>query len=99
MTYRVKNVGIAVTLALVAGLLTVFYVTNYKRDVRSAERSVTVYVAAKDVPAGTSGEQMAADGYLTQQDIAQRSVTPGAISSPEQLAGLVASGRSSRASR
>lgn len=93
MTYRVKNVGIAVALALVAGLLTVFYVTNYKRDVRSAEASVTVYVAAKDVPAGTSGDQMASDGYLTQQDIAQRSVAPGAISSPEQLAGLVASGQ------
>ena len=37
MTYRLKNIGIAVALALVAGLLTVFYVTNYKRDVRSAE--------------------------------------------------------------
>ncbi len=92
MTYRVKNIGIAVALALVAGLLTVFYVTNYKKDVRSAESSVTVYVAAKDVPSGTPGEEIAADGFLTQQAIAKRSVTPGAISSPEQLAGLVASG-------
>jgi Flp pilus assembly protein CpaB len=92
MTYRVKNIGIAVALALVAGLLTIFYVTNYKRDVRSAEASVTVYVAAKDIPAGTSGDELGGGGWLTQQSVAKRSVTPGAISSPEQLAGRVSSG-------
>ena len=35
--------------ALVAGLLTVFYVTNYKKEVRNAEANVTVFVVA-DVP-------------------------------------------------
>jgi len=90
MTYRLRNIGIAVALALVAGLLTVFYVTNYKRDVRSAETNVTVYVAAKDIPAGTSGDEVISDGYLTQQEVAKRSVTPGAISTPDQLAGRLA---------
>lgn len=92
MTYRLKNIGIAVALALVAGLLTVFYVSNYKRDVRSAETSVTVYVASKDIPSGTSGADVISDGYLAEQAVAKRSVTPGAISSPEQLASLVAGG-------
>jgi Flp pilus assembly protein CpaB len=92
MTYRLKNIGIAVALALVAGLLTVFYVTNYKRDVRSAEASVTVYVASKDIPSGTTGATVISDGYLAQQAVAKRSVTPGAISSPEQLNALVAGG-------
>ena len=92
MTYRLRNIGIAVALALVAGLLTVFYVTNYKRDVRSAETNVTVYVAAKDIPAGTPGDEVISDGYLDEQDVAKRSVTPGAISSPEQLDSLVAGG-------
>jgi Flp pilus assembly protein CpaB len=92
MTYRLKNIGIAVALALVAGLLTVFYVTNYKKDVRSAETSVTVYVASKDIPSGTTGANVISDGYLAEQDVAKRSVTPGAISSPEQLQNLVAGG-------
>ena len=92
MTYRLKNIGIAVALALVAGLLTVFYVTNYKKDVRSAETNVTVYVASKDIPSGTSGEDVVSDGYLAEQAVAKRSVTPGAISSPEQLESLVAGG-------
>src|ERR687895_571315 len=85
MTYRLRNIGIALALALVAGLLTVFYVTNYKRDVRSAEENVTVWVAARDIPSGTSGEKIAEGGYLEQEEIAKRSVAPGAITSPEQL--------------
>ncbi len=89
MTYRLRNIGIALVLALVAGFLTIFYVTNYKREVRSAEANVTVYVAAKDIPAGTSGAEMAANGMLTEQDVARRSVTPGAISSPDQIADKV----------
>ena len=89
MTYRLKNIVIAVALALVAGLLTVFYVTNYKKDIRSAESSVTVYVASKDIPAGTSGTQVA-HGYLTKQQVAKRSVTPGAIANPDQLGEQVA---------
>jgi Flp pilus assembly protein CpaB len=89
MTYRLKNIVIAVALALVAGLLTVFYVTNYKKDIRSAESSVTVYVASKDIPAGTSGTQVA-HGYLTKQQVAKRSVTPGAIADPDQLGEQVA---------
>jgi pilus assembly protein CpaB len=90
MTYRLRNIGIAVALALVAGLLTVFYVTNYKREVRSAEADVTVYVASKDIPAGTSGEEVMSGGFLTKQEVAKRSVTPGAISTPEQLEGRLA---------
>lgn len=89
MTYRLRNIGIAIALALVAGLLTVFYVTNYKKEVRNAEANVTVFVASQDIPAGTSGAE--AQGFLTEQEVAKRNVTPGAISAPEQLDGRVAS--------
>ena len=37
MTYRVRNIAIAVALAVVAALLTTFYVTNYKKSVQSGE--------------------------------------------------------------
>src|SRR5918996_1120547 len=37
MTYRVRNIGIAVALAAVAALFTSFYVTNYKRNVQQGE--------------------------------------------------------------
>jgi Flp pilus assembly protein CpaB len=91
MTYRVKNITIAVALALVAALLTSFYVTNYQRNVRQDETNVAVYVAGKDIPAGTSGADIAAKGMLAKSEIVRRSVVPGAISDPAQIEELVAS--------
>ena len=91
MTYRVRNIFVAVGLAVVAALLTTFYVANYKRHVRQAESTVTVYVAKKDIPAGTPGSELAGNGWLTTAEVSQRTVVPGAISNPEQVASLVTS--------
>lgn len=90
MTYRVKNITIAVALALVAALLTSFYVTNFQRNVRKDETNVPVYVAVRDIPAGTPGAEIARKGFLTKSEIVRRNVVPGAISNPEQVAELVA---------
>jgi Flp pilus assembly protein CpaB len=72
----------------VAALLTSFYVTSYKRHVQRGEDHVTVLVAKKDIPEGTSGADVA--GLLQSLDVPRKSVVPGAISSADQLAGLVA---------
>lgn len=90
MTYRVKNITIAVALALVAALLTSFYVTNYQRNVRKDETNVPVWVAKRDIPAGTSGADVQRKGLLEESEVVRRSVVPGAISNPEQVADLVA---------
>jgi Flp pilus assembly protein CpaB len=89
MTYRVKNITIAVALALVAALLTSFYVTNYQRSVRKDETNVPVWVAARDIPAGTAGAAIQSKGLLSKSEIVRRSVVPGAISDPAQVAQLV----------
>lgn len=91
MTYRVRNIFVAVGLAVVAALLTTFYVANYKRHVRQAESTVTVYVAKKDIPAGTPGSELAGHNWLTTAEVAKRTVVPGAISNPEQVSTLVSS--------
>ena len=89
MTYRVKNIGIAVILAAFAGLLTIIYVSSYKRHVQHGEQNVTVLVAARDIPAGTTGAEVVEQHYLTSESIARRSRVPGAISKPDQLNNLV----------
>lgn len=90
MTYRVRNIGIAVILAAFAGLLTIFYVANYKRNVQHEETKVSVLVAARDIPAGTAGSEVVGQHMLTTEDVARRAIVPGAISSSDQLQRLIA---------
>jgi Flp pilus assembly protein CpaB len=93
MSYRLRNIGIAVALAVLAALLTIFYVTNYKRSVQSGEQLVPVYVAAGTIPVGTSGSEVADRNLLKPVEVVRRSVVPGAISAPEQISQLVATER------
>lgn len=89
MTYRVRNIAVAVGLALVAALLTTFYVANYKRHVRQSESTATVFVAKRDIPQGTSGADLVKNGWITTQQAVQRTVVPGAISNPDQIRSLI----------
>jgi Flp pilus assembly protein CpaB len=90
MNYRVKNIGIAVALAALAAILTSVYVVNYKRHVQHGEGKVTVLVAARDIPAGTSGADVVDKKMLNEQTVARKARVPGAISSPSQLSQYVA---------
>jgi Flp pilus assembly protein CpaB len=89
MTYRLRNITIAIALAVVAALLTAFYVKNYERDVQKAETNVSVYVAKVDIPAGTAGADVDRSGMMNKTKTVRRGVVPGAISNPAQLATLV----------
>jgi Flp pilus assembly protein CpaB len=91
MNYRAKNIGIAVVLAALAAILTSAYVVNYKRHVQRGEGKVTVLVAARDIPAGTSGADVIDQKMLKEQTVPRKAVVAGAISSPDQLSQYVAS--------
>jgi Flp pilus assembly protein CpaB len=90
MNYRAKNIGIAVALAALAAILTSVYVVNYKRHVQHGEGKVTVLVAARDIPAGTSGADVIDKNMLKEQTVPRKSRIPGAISSPDLLSQYVA---------
>jgi Flp pilus assembly protein CpaB len=90
MNYRAKNIGIAVGLAALAAILTSIYVINYKRNVQHGEGKVTVLVAAKDIPAGTTGADVVDQHFLRTETVPRKAVVAGAISTPAQLAQYVA---------
>jgi Flp pilus assembly protein CpaB len=92
MTYRIRNIVVAVGLALLAMMLTLFYVTNYKRSVQKDSASVQVYVAAKDLDAGTVGADLVKSHAFRVESIPRKDVVPGAISTPEQVSTLVLAG-------
>jgi Flp pilus assembly protein CpaB len=89
MAYRARNILIAVALAAVAALLTSIFVTSYKRHVQRGEDHVTVLVAKRDIPQGTSGAD--ASSMLSPVEVPRRSVVPGAITSADEISSLVAS--------
>jgi Flp pilus assembly protein CpaB len=91
MTYRIRNIVIAVGLALIAMMLTLFYVTNYKRSVQKGASSVQVYVASKDLAAGVDGAELVKQHAFRVETVQRKDVVPGAISSPEQVGNLVLS--------
>ena len=90
MNYRVKNIGIAVALAALAAILTSVYVVNYKRHVQNGEDKVPVFVAAHDIPAGTSGAEVVDQHMLKKVTVPKKAIVAGAISSPDQLSQYIA---------
>jgi Flp pilus assembly protein CpaB len=90
MTYRLRNIVLAVVLGIAAVALVSVYVANYKRTVRQGEETVTVFVAAKEIPEGTTGAQAFERGMIRSDDVARRVVVPGAISQPNQVHELIA---------
>src|SRR6266508_5648083 len=89
MTYRIRNIVLAVVLAALAALMVSFYVTNYKRHVQQGEDHVTVWVAARDIPAGTPGSE--ATAMLAQKQVTKAAVVPGAVAGKDDIKNLVAS--------
>jgi len=89
MTYRTRNIAIAVGLGLTAMLLTLVYVTSYRRSVQHSQATVNVYVAARDIPAGTTGSDLARTHAFRTVAVPRHAVVPGAITNPSQIAGLV----------
>jgi Flp pilus assembly protein CpaB len=89
MTYRTRNIAIAVGLSLVAMLLTLVYVSSYRNSVQHAQATVHVYVAARDIPAGTTGADLAHTHAFRSIAVPRHAVVPGAISNPAQVANLV----------
>ena len=90
MTYKVRNLGIAIVLAIVAALFTVTYVSSYKRNVQRGQQTVPVVVAAKDIPVGMSGTEIVQGHFLSTSQVTRKTVVPGAISDPSQIQSLVA---------
>jgi pilus assembly protein CpaB len=89
MTYRVRNIILAATLALAAAMLALFYVANYKRHVQHSESTVSVFVAKNDIPVGTSGADILKHHMLASSKVVQRTIVPGAISNADQVTNLV----------
>lgn len=87
MTYRLRNIAIAIALAVLAAMLTSFYVRQQKEDIVEGQEPTVVWVATQDIEAGTPGSEVATK--LEEQEVAKEALAPGAIVKPEDVEGKV----------
>lgn len=87
--YRTRTLGLGIALALTAGLLTLVYVNRAEQRATLSAANVEVFVAAADIPQGTTGSALVARGLLERQRVPRRAVVSGAISDPQQIEQLV----------
>jgi Flp pilus assembly protein CpaB len=87
MTYRLRNIAIAVALAVLAAMIVSFYVKQQKQDLQRGQTLTAVYVAKEDIPAGTPGSEIASK--VERIEVAKDAATPGAIVEPSDLEGKV----------
>jgi len=87
MTYRLRNIAIAVALAVLAAVIVSFYVKQQKEDLQRGQTLTAVYVAKEDIPAGTPGSEIASK--VERVEVAKDASAPGAIVRPDDLEGKV----------
>ncbi|HUK97415.1 MAG TPA: hypothetical protein VLV46_07130 [Gaiellaceae bacterium] len=92
LTTNLKNILIAAVLAIAAVALTLIYVSNSnsKHSATGAGAYRTVLVAARDIPVGTTGAQLAHAGWLTTRRVPADAVASGVVPNRAELATLVA---------
>ncbi|HZQ88399.1 MAG TPA: Flp pilus assembly protein CpaB [Gaiellaceae bacterium] len=88
-SYRLRNGLLAGGLAVVGALLIFVYLSSYRKNVQNGAGLVKALVAARDIPAGTSGSSLGS--YLKTESVLRRNVVAGSITTPKQLSGLIAS--------
>jgi len=87
INYKIRNIVIALALAAAAVLLTVVYVTSAKDDEAAGNKQVTVWVAERDFPVGTTGSKIAAS--LRKEVVPQKAAAPQFVGNPNQVKGLL----------
>jgi Flp pilus assembly protein CpaB len=88
VTYNVRNIAIAVVMAIAAAAVVLIYTTSYRQSVTKGQKRVDVMVASRDIVAGTPAEEAA--GAMTLTSVLSDDKAPGALSTSAGLDGKVA---------
>jgi Flp pilus assembly protein CpaB len=89
MTYRLRNIGLAIALAAVAVLLVFYYVAQERGRLQEDQELVSVWVATKDIPAGTAGAELQSGGYVEEKEVERAALSSSALLDPEDVTGKV----------
>jgi pilus assembly protein CpaB len=80
---------LALSLGAIGAMLTYVYVQRVETSTALGVSPQSVLVATRALPAGSTGEAIVQAGAFEVRDIPAKFVAPGALSDPQQLAGLI----------
>jgi pilus assembly protein CpaB len=90
MNYSVRNIVIAVVLAICAIGAVLVYTSSVQQSAKQGQTYVKVLVATRDIPAGTSAQDIDKQGLLQLKDVVRTDQVPGALVSTAGISGQVA---------
>jgi Flp pilus assembly protein CpaB len=91
ISYRTRNFLVAAALGILAVALTLIYTAHARQSHKPTPVGTsTVLVAVRDIPIGTPGSELATTEWTKSVKVAADQVVEGAVTSPAQLATLVA---------
>jgi Flp pilus assembly protein CpaB len=86
---RQGTIVVGVAAAVLAAILLLVYLSHYRNSVKGSSEPVTVLVAKRLIPKGTSGSSIAAQNLFVVTTIPKGQLKLGAISDPAVLQGTV----------
>jgi pilus assembly protein CpaB len=85
MSYSVRNIVIALVLAVVAAGLVIMYTSNVQKQADRSISTTTVVVSKGDIVAGTPVNTLVSGNAFTTRHVATKDVVPGAFTSISSL--------------
>jgi len=87
---RGGTIAVGAFAALLALLILLLYLSNYRDSVRNSSAPVPVLVAQRLIPQGTAGDVLGTTGGFEATEVAKNTVKEGALTDPALLRGRVA---------
>jgi Flp pilus assembly protein CpaB len=91
LSYRLRNIVIALVFAAIAVTITFAYAASYRKHVDLQGRAVHVLVAARDIPVGTPSAALLTGHFARLASVPKSSEVPQAVESLSALRGLAVS--------
>ena len=79
MNYTLRNLLVAALLMLVGVLAVTSFIRSERKDLSRGKQEVQVFVAAKDIPAGTPASELESGGFLESKDVLREDAPPNPV--------------------
>ncbi|MCB0879182.1 MAG: hypothetical protein KDC46_09410 [Thermoleophilia bacterium] len=89
MNYTLRNLVVAALLMLLGIVAVISFIRGERQDLARGKQEVQVFIAAKDIPAGTPADELESGGFLDTKDVLREDAPPNAVGKLKTLDGLV----------